>query len=178
MLLLTFPAAQLVLWVPRAGVALAQGQPAPAWEHDNFPAAKLPHYYSAAWRRATGSLSSSAYGATFPAPVSEQVAVAELFQDCSSSDQRVFVWGTAHWAYALSGRMPAGRFVTLNTAFSLDRQNQTLLFGDLSAHPPAVLVATLPPPPALSTWLADRHYVRAPTEVAGHPYWVAPGTSC
>ena len=178
LLLLTFPAAQLTLWLPRAEVALAQGEPTPAWEHGNFRSWQLPGYYSAAWLHLSGNLSDSAYAATFPGPVASQAAVAKLFRECSSADQRVFVWGTVHWAYALSDRLPAGRFVSLNTAFSLEPHNQDLLFGDLSARPPAVLVVTTPPPPALSAWLGDRHYARGPSEVAGYPYWVAPGSGC
>ena len=150
----------------------------PAWEHNNFRTWQLPGYYVGAWRRATGTLSESDYDATFPGPVARQDAVAELFQDCSGPGQRVFVWGTVHWAYALSDRLPAARYVSLNTAYSLDPRSERVLVQDLATHPPAVLVAAMDPPPGLLAWLEDRHYARAVGDVAGYPYWSAPGVSC
>jgi hypothetical protein len=177
-LLLTWPLAQLVLWVPRAEVALAQGQAAPAWEHNNFPTTGVPRYYANAWGRLDGSLSVQAYNAGFPGGLQTQGAVVDLFQDCSAPGQRVFVWGTVHWAYALSDRLPAGRYVALNPAFSLDPASHELLLQDLAAHPPAVLVATMPPPSDLRAWLERLHYAKAPGRVGGSPYWIAPGGTC
>jgi uncharacterized membrane protein (DUF441 family) len=175
LLLITFPVAQLALWVPRAEVALAQGETVPPWEHNNFRTWQLPAYYFDAWQRATGRLPAGAYAATFPGPVERQSAVARLFRDCSTPGQRVFVWGTVHWSYALSDRLPAGRYVSLNSAYSLDPAAEQLLLGDLTAHPPAVLVAAMSPPAVLLDWLQRHGYTRSSGEVAGYPYWLAPG---
>ncbi|TMC50463.1 MAG: hypothetical protein E6J14_02570 [Chloroflexi bacterium] len=173
-LVLTWPVAEFALWLPRAEVAWAQHQPAPSWEHHNFGVRELPAYYQHGWQRLTGRISADAYAATFPADMQRQRAVVDLFQRCSRAGQPVFVWGTVHWAYALSDRVPAGRYPSLGSAYYIDKANEQRLLADLTAHPPAVLVVDAPPPPALWDMLHHRNYAVISHGVDGEDYWLAP----
>ena len=38
----------------------------------------------------------------------------------SRRGDRVFVWGRAPWVYSLSARLPAGRYTSLNSSYTLD----------------------------------------------------------
>jgi hypothetical protein len=173
-MLLTWPVAEFALWLPRAEVAWAQHQPVPSWEHHNFGARELPAYYQHGWQRLTGGLSADAYAATFPADMQRQRAVVDLFRRCSRPGQPVFVWGTVHWAYALSDRVPAGRYVSLGSAYYIDKANERRLLDDLAAHLPAVLVVDAPPPPALWDLLHRNNYAVISHGVDGEDYWLAP----
>jgi hypothetical protein len=154
-LVLSLALCELVLWLPRAEVATALGSPLPAPELHNFRAAQLPGYYARSWERLTGSLPDQAYFASFPGHVERKLAVISLFMNHSRPGQRVFVWGAMPWVYAVSDRLPAGRYVTLNSAYYLDPGAEGKLLQDLANHPPAVLVVDHPPPPEL--WLLLHH---------------------
>lgn len=87
----------------------------------------------------------------------------------------MFVWGSIHWAYALGDRTPAGRYVTLNSAYYLDKRNEATLLHDIFTNPPAVIIVDAPPPHIVFTWLEDHHYTYIRHAIAGDDYWLAPG---
>src|SRR5260370_25764726 len=84
---------------------------------------------------------------------------------------RIFVWGWIPWIYAVSNRMPAGRFVALGSASCIEPSSQDTLLRDLEAHPPAVLIVETPTTPAaLLEFLRRHHYQHAVT--TGVDLWI------
>ena len=92
----------------------------------------------------------------------------------SRSTDHIFVWGRLPWAYALSGRLPSGRYVSLNSAYSLDPGAQRLLIGELRKHPPVVLIALDALPPEVSAMLKRLHYTSLSECSGWERCWVLP----
>ena len=157
--LAAWPATELALLLPRLQVAAITGAAVLPLERHNFDAAAVGGYYSASWRRLFGAIDERAYDSIFPSDVGRAVDVAALFSRVAP-EQRVFVWGSIHWVYALSDRLPAGRFVTLNSAYYLDPGNEARLLDDLLRHPPAILVGDAPLPGPLLARLDVAGYQR------------------
>lgn len=164
------------LYLPRAEAAVATGHPAPQLSLENSSGRELPGYYRRALGLATGRLSLDAYhqafaGAAWPAGDS----IAALLIAHSRPGQRVFIWGElSAWAYAAADRVPASRFIWMDSAYHLYPGGEAVLVGDLERTPPAVLLAEQPPSPRLLAFLQGHGYT-----VAEHtPYgdcWVATG---
>jgi hypothetical protein len=134
----------------------------------------ITHYLGGGWKRVLGLSSAATYEAGFgpePALVRETVAIIDAH---TRSGDRVFVWGRVPWAYSLSRRLPAGRYTSLNSSYTLDPHGQSLLLGELRAHPPAVLVQLEALPSQLSTMLRDSHYHQLRTGAKGEIVWIAP----
>jgi hypothetical protein len=134
----------------------------------------ITHYLGGGWKRVLGLSSAATYEAGFgpePALVRETVAIIDAH---TRSGDRVFVWGRVPWAYSLSRRLPAGRYTSLNSSYTLDPHGQSLLLGELRAHPPAVLVQLEALPSQLSTMLRDSHYRQLRTGAEGEIVWIAP----
>ena len=88
----------------------------------------------------------------------------------------VFVWGRAPWVYSLSHRLPAGRYTSLNSSYTLDPLAQPLLLSELRAHPPAVMVQLEALPAAVTAFLHELQYNEiVPTSPDGEICWVLPG---
>jgi hypothetical protein len=115
----------------------------------------------------------SEYEALFPTDLGRQHAVVDLFRQYSQPGDRVFVWGTVHWAYALADRVPAGRYVTLNSAYAIDPGAQSRLVAELTAQPPVVLIADLPLPPPILDLVHRLNYQLRPGAAAGADVWIA-----
>ena len=131
------------------------------------------HVVGRGWERVAGVITPDAYSLSFgsqPALVARTVAVIDAH---SVRGDRVFVWGRLPWAYTLSGRMPAGRYTSLNSSYALDPGAMPLLVRQLRAHPPAVLVQLEPLPPAVTSLLHALGY--RPLAAGGAVAWVAPG---
>jgi Dolichyl-phosphate-mannose-protein mannosyltransferase len=174
--LLTWPVLELTLVLPRAEVAVAEHRPFPPLEVDGFRTSQVGEYYRLSWQDLTGKVSKQTYEAFFPTDLERRRTVVNLFRLDSRPGDRVFVWGTIHWAYAFSDRLPAGRYVSLNPAYSVDPGAQPRLLAELSAHPPAVLIADIAlPPPALDL-LQRLNYQLLPGAAAGADAWIAPWT--
>ena len=170
----TFPILQLATSLPAAEVAMADQQALPTVENGSFRASQVSEYYRLSWLRLTGSVSSQRYEALFPADVARRRAVVDVLHRYSRPGDRVFVWGTVHWSYALSDRLPAGRYVSLNTAYLVDPGSERRLVSELAAHPPVVLVVDSPlptPVQALLVRLGDR---RVSGLAGGDDVWLAP----
>jgi hypothetical protein len=166
---------QLVLWIPSAEVALAAGRGLPGFVDDGVAMSKVPAYYAAGYRRLIDPSTAPVFDERFPANLTLQRAAVDVFDSHSSPGDRVFAWGSIPWAYVLSNRMPAGRYVTLNSAYYLDHSAQVTLLGDLDAHPPAVLIVEAhPTPEALLEFLGRHRYQRFANGVAGDDYWLLP----
>jgi Dolichyl-phosphate-mannose-protein mannosyltransferase len=177
LVLLTWPVLELTLILPRAEVALAQDRPFPQLEVDNFRTPQVGEYYRLSWEELTGTVSQRTYEAFFPTDLERLRAVVDLFRHYSRPGDRVFVWGIVHWAYAVSDRLPAGRYVSLNPAYAVDPGAQPRLIAELTEHPPAVLIADVAlPAPALDL-LQRLHYQRLAGAAAGADAWIAPGTA-
>jgi 4-amino-4-deoxy-L-arabinose transferase-like glycosyltransferase len=174
--LLTWPVLELTLIVPRAEVALAQHRPFPQLEVDSFRTSQLGEYYRLSWEDLTGTVSRRTYDAFFPADLDRLRSVVNLFRADSRPGDRVFVWGTVHWAYAFSDRLPAGRYVSLNPAYSVDPGAQPRLVAELTAHPPAVLIADVALPTPAFELMQQLHYQRLAGAAAGADAWIAPWT--
>jgi hypothetical protein len=169
-----WPVIWLVLFVPGAEVALANGRSLPRLENGSFRTTQIFEYYRLSWEHATGATSTPTYEAFFPTDMVRQRAAVALFERYSVPGQRVFVWGTIHWSYALSDRLPAGRYVSLNSAYAVDPGSQPRLLAELKARPPAVLIADIPLPPPVVELMTALRYVRMPGAAAGDDAWVAP----
>jgi hypothetical protein len=133
----------------------------------------ITHYLGGGWERVLGVSSAATYEAGFgpqPALVRETVAAIDAH---SRPGDRVFVWGRVPWAYSLSGRLPAGRYTSLNSSYTLDRHAQPLLISELRAHPPMVLIQLETLPAAVSAMLHDLRYQQLP-QPNGEICWVAP----
>lgn len=171
---LTWPVLELALVLPRAEVALARHRPFPPLEVDGFRTSQVGEYYRLSWDKLTGSVSQRTYEALFPVDLGRIRAVTDLFKQDASPGDRVFVWGVVHWAYALSDRVPAGRYVSLNTAYAVDPDAQERLIAELTAHPPAVLVADFALPAPVLNLLDQLRYERQAGVAAGDDVWLAP----
>jgi hypothetical protein len=166
----------LLLWVPRAQSALASGSQLPYFEAGNFVTRQLGTYYANGYGALFGNPTSRKnFDALMPIDLNKQNAAVQWFSQHSRPGERVFVWGSIHWAYVLSQRVPAGRYVTLNSAYYLEPGSQDLLVADLWAHPPAVLIADAPLPGDVQNMLHGGHYVDHVGAVAGDDVWVRPG---
>ena len=172
--LAVWPVLQAAVVLPRAEVAWAGHDPFPPLETDSFRAAQLPTYYRLGWERLIGSATARQYDALFPTDLARLDATVALFERWARPRDRVFVWGTIHWSYALSDRLPAGRYVSLNSAYQVDPHAEARLIGELTARPPAVLVEDIPLAPGVIDLLRRLGYRRLPGAAAGDDAWVAP----
>jgi hypothetical protein len=173
-LIAVWPLLQAAMLLPRAEVAWVEHDPFPPLETDSFRAAQLPAYYRLGWQRILGRVSPARYDALFPTDLARLRATVALFDHWAGPRDRVFVWGTIHWSYALSNRLPAGRYVSLNTAYQVDPTAPRRLIAELTSQPPAVLVVDVPLTPAAAELLARLEYRRLPGAAGGDDAWVAP----
>jgi hypothetical protein len=133
----------------------------------------ITHYLGGGWERVLGLSTSARYEAGFgsqPALVRETVSLIDAH---TRPGDRVFVWGRVPWAYSLSRRLPAGRYTSLNSSYTLDPHAQPLLISELRARPPAVLIQLEALPAAVSAMLHQLHYEQL-TQSSGEICWVAP----
>ncbi len=172
--LAVWPVLQTAVVLPRAEVAWAEHDPFPPLETDSFRVAQLPTYYRLGWTRIVGAISVARFDALFPTDLSRLRATVALFDEWSRPRDRVFVWGTIHWSYALSDRLPAGRYVSLNSAYQVDPHAEPRLLSELRTRPPAVLIVDIPLVPALADLLQQLRYRRLPGAAGGDDAWVAP----
>jgi hypothetical protein len=134
----------------------------------------ITHYLGGGWERALGLTSDAKYEAGFgPQPALVRATVAIIDAHTRPGD-RVFVWGRVPWAYSLSRRLPAGRYTSLNSSYTLDPKAQPLLISELRAHPPAVLVQLQALPSEVTALLQEIHYTQLTSQPSGAIVWVAP----
>jgi hypothetical protein len=166
-----WPLLVLTSYAPGAGLALASGEPLPPLHNDTFPIRHLGTYYRVSIERLAGSAGTSAYTGLFPVDLNRMNAAIDLIRQNSNPSQPVFVWGAMHWVYARSGRVPAGRYVSLNSAYTADPHAEQRLVGDLTARPPAVIVVDEPLPPSVLALVQSWHYTLV-TGRSGVSAWV------
>ena len=148
------------LLAPTAEASIVASQPVGTFTSAIVSPRVLTHYLGQGWERALGLITPAAYEAGLgkqAALVREAVKVIETH---SRSTDLVFVWGRLPWVYALSGRLPSGRYVSLNSAYALDPGAEQRLISELRAHPPVVLVALDALPATVSAMLKKLHYIR------------------
>ncbi len=166
-----------ILVVPTAEASAVVPQPVARFVSSIVSPHEIGHQLGRGWERILGLITPASYEASFgaePALVGRTAAVIDAH---TRPSDRVFVWGRLPWVYALSRRLPAGRYTSLNSSFTLDPGAQRLLIGELRAHPPALLVALEALPPQMTTLLDDLHYTTLPKQARGETWWVAPGRS-
>jgi len=173
----TGPLLQLALFAPGASVAFADNRPLPRFEAGSFRASQVGRYYVLGYRRLAGAVSRASYEALFPTNMARQRAVVAVFRRYAPPGDPVYVWGTVHWSYALSDRVPAGRYASLNAAFLVDPGAQRRLVAELTAHPPSVLVVDVELPPEMIGLTRRLGYVRLPGAAAGDDVLLAPWAS-
>jgi hypothetical protein len=129
-------AAEGVLILPAEETALlTRGRPATIYGHAIHYSA-LPAYY-ASWL--DGRLEDSP--ATFPGPMGEEVAEARLIAGMHSLPPGpLLVLGDRSWIYFLSGRLPASRYVALNSAFRLVPGGSDELRAAIASRRPRLVV--------------------------------------
>jgi 4-amino-4-deoxy-L-arabinose transferase-like glycosyltransferase len=173
-LLAVWPVIVGALFLPRAGAALAQHHRLPPVFLEGTSGRQLPAYYARAAGVLLGGTRLDAYRATFAgSEYPADQARAALLRRHSRPGDPVFVWGwTSSWVYALADRRPAARFVWMNSAYHLYRGADPLLVADLTARPPAVLLAEQPLTAELRTLLTRRGYALV-HDPAGD-CWLAP----
>lgn len=138
----------------------------------------ITHYLGNGWEHVLGLITPAKYEAGFGTEPAIVRATVDIIEAHSRSGDRVFVWGRAPWVYSLSSRLPAGRYTSLNSSYTLDPHAQPLLLSELRAHPPTVMVQLEPLPPAMTAFLHQLHYIKIlPTASGGEICWVAPGRS-
>jgi hypothetical protein len=162
------------LFVPRAESALATGHRLPPLTRENSSGRTLPSYYANALRLATGRMSLDAYRATFTGAVyPDDEHMAALLAAHSTAGQHVFVWGDrSPWVYALADRLPASRFVWMDSAYRLYPDSASLLVDDLRHTPPEALLAQQALTPELRDFLQQRGYTLAERTRYGD-LWIA-----
>jgi hypothetical protein len=134
----------------------------------------ITHYLGGGWERVLGLTSDAKYEAGFgPQPALVRATVAIIDAHTRTGD-RVFVWGRVPWAYSLSRRLPAGRYTSLNSSYTLDPKAQPVLISELRAHPPAVLVQLQALPAEVTALLQQMRYTRLTSQPGGAIVWVAP----
>jgi hypothetical protein len=163
------------LFLPRAEAALATGHPLPPLTRENSSGRQLPSYYANALRLATGRMSLDGFQATFTGAVyPDDVRVAAFLAALTRSGDRIAIWGErSPWVYALADRLPATRFVWLDSAYHLYPDSGALLVADLQRTPPAALLAQQPPTAALQEFLDSHGYTRAAQTPDG-TLWLQP----
>ena len=162
------------LIAPTAEASIVASQPISTFASAIVSPRAVTHYLGRGWQRALGLITPAVYDSgigTQAALVRKTVMIIEAH---SRRTDRVFVWGRLPWAYALSGRLPAGRYVSLNSAYSLDPGAQRLLIGELRKHPPVVLIALDALPSEVSAMLKGLHYTRLPECSGAERCWVLP----
>jgi hypothetical protein len=167
------------LIAPTAEASLAVPQPLSSLTAAIVSPHVVTHYLGQGWERLTGSISPASYDAGFgpePALVTTVVSVIDAH---SRVADRVFVWGRVPWAYALSARLPAGRYVSLNASYALDPGSQERLIDELAGEPPAVLVALDPLPAQVTGMVEGLGYREIVTPLVSAPNgrvvsWIAP----
>jgi hypothetical protein len=167
-----WPLLVLTSYAPGAEVALASGKPLPPLHNDTFPVSRVGTYYRVAIDRLVRSTGTSAYRGLFPVDLDRMNGAIDLIRQNSKPNQPVFVWGAMHWVYARSGRRPAGRYVSLNSAYIADPGAERRLVGDLIANPPAVVVVDEPLPARVVALVQSWHY-RLVLGRSGLTAWVA-----
>ncbi len=138
---------------------------------------QISHTVGRGWQRLLGLITPASYEDSFgaePALVRRTVSVIDAH---SRPSDAVFVWGRLPWVYALSHRLPAGRYTSLNSSYALDPHARPLLISQLRAHPPAVLVALDPLPPEITDMLRALRYKRVARRAGEEDCWVAPWRS-
>lgn len=168
-------AATTLLWVPAAEVATANGHLPPWPSADGLAPSQMAAYYADGYGVMIGTVPPAQFDALFAIDLPKQRAAVAAFDAASQPGDRVFVWGYIPWVYVLSERMPAGRYVTLNSAYYADPSAQATLLSDLELHPPrAVIVDVSPAPLPLLDFLRGHGYRRIPRAVAGDDEWRLP----
>jgi Dolichyl-phosphate-mannose-protein mannosyltransferase len=174
-LLLLPPVSVLIGWIPRVQTAVAGHAPLPHIQYNALAVQQIPSYYVYGYESLFSAGASPRFESLFPANLAKQRAAVALFSKHSRPGQPVYVWGSIHWAYVLSDRVPAGRYVTLNSAYYLTKANEAILLHDIFRNPPAVIIIDAPPPQVVFDFLEQHHYSYLRHAIAGEDYWLAPG---
>ncbi len=173
-LVAVWPAMLVALFIPRAEAAIAQGHRLPPLTLEGAGGRQIPGYYARAARLLLRLSSIDAYRAYFHGTqYPDDVARADLLRSHSRPGDPVFVYGwTSSWVYAFADRVPASRFIWMDSAYHLYPGADRLLLDDLGAHPPAVLLAEEPLTPQLQELLTSRGYAAVHERVGD--CWLAP----
>lgn len=109
-------AIELTLILPAQQTALMNSSRPPAPLLHNFSFPQLPAYYLNWFEYVSGARSRSRYEAYFPG-FREDQADADFLRLQSPHDHGLIVLGDRPWIYFKSGLLPAGHYLTTNTAF-------------------------------------------------------------
>ncbi len=164
-------------WLPGAEAAILAGRPIPGVRVDGVSAAQVPSYYLDGCAALVDSGARDRFADLFPVNLDVQGAAVAALQADSTPGDTVFVWGSIPWAYVLSGRMPAGRYVSLNAAYWVDPRAPSVLQAELRHHPPRAVVAVDTPPDWLLSELARGHYEQVSGAADGANVWLRPGSA-
>lgn len=93
-------------------------------------------YYTRFIQLARGTMSAAEYNQKFDAHMKDNYAAVEVFKQCP--DDHLFIWGTNPMLYALSDRMPTGRFTVSFHIKDFDAFEET--YTDLVEKAPSFIV--------------------------------------
>lgn len=93
-------------------------------------------YYTTFMQLARGNISAAEYNQRFDAHMKDNYAAVEVMQQCP--DDHLFIWGTNPMLYALSDRIPTGRFTVSFHIKDFDAFDET--YADLVEKAPSFIV--------------------------------------
>jgi len=148
-------AIQAMLFLPRLEMTLLDRWPLPALSYAPIGWTRLPAYYRGWYDRVVGVTSERDYERGFPGdPGLDEEAAAAL-----RVDGELLVWGDRPWLYAVSGRLPAGRYVAHDSAWRLQPRGAAEELAALTNARPEYVVVLEPPDAAVRRQLG-RDYDR------------------
>lgn len=95
-------------------------------------------YYNNFYSYALGRKSDGDYRAFFGKRVNEIYKIAEYIKQNTKNDEKIFVWGDEPDIYALSDRLPAGRYTVAYHVIDFDKSDETIT--KIKAELPTVVV--------------------------------------
>jgi hypothetical protein len=130
--------------------------PLAIWQYRFWYYKSLP-YYQNFWEFALGKKDQSAYFGFF-AGVNRNYRIARYVVSHTMPQEKIFVWGTQPTIYALSQRLPAGRYTVSYHIADFHAWEETMAV--LKANPPSLIVFFTneeKPFPQLEAFLAQRY---------------------
>ena len=126
----------------------------------------LLSYYQNFIQFASGQETRSQYYRRFDPRVSRNYQIARFVRETVPKDERIFIWGNEPCVYALSRRLPVGRYTVAYHIIDFDGYGETM--KAMEADKPRLVVATLSDHafPALNSFLEENYFRMKPIGTA------------
>ncbi len=130
----------------------------------NFRSWPLLAYYNRFWYYATGRINREQYWSDFNRLTTQNQLLADLITSRSLPEDRLFIWGTNPMLYALTQRIPTGRFTVSFHIKDLQAYAETLQAIEHNQPPLIIVMKEESPLPELATYLQQNYFVLENTE--------------